>query len=89
MGKKVRNGTRRRNGRESYSLEDLGAMRPSFSLLRRAGGPSGPLFQNLLVFLMEARKWGKSEEHGTEHGKEESYSYRRGLLLIIHLKLLK
>ena len=24
-------------------LEDLGAMRPSFQILRRAGGPSGPL----------------------------------------------
>ena len=27
-----------------------------------------PLFQNLLTFLMEAKKWGKSEEHG---GTEE------------------
>ena len=25
-----------------------------------------PLFQNLLAFLMEARKWEKSEEHGTD-----------------------
>ena len=32
-----------------------------------------PLFQNLLAFLREAKKWEKSEEHGTE-----SYSYRRG-----------
>ena len=39
-----------------------------------------PLFQNLLVFLMEARKWEKSEEseHGGGGTEEESYSYRRG-----------
>ena len=27
-----------------------------------------PLFQNLLAFLMEAKKWEKSEEHGTRNG---------------------
>ena len=43
-----------------------------------------PLFQNLLAFLMEAKKWEKSEEeeeeeeHGTRNTEEESYSYRRG-----------
>ena len=39
-----------------------------------------PLFQNLLAFPMEARKWEKSEEerNGMEEHGTESYSYRRG-----------
>ena len=29
---------------------------------------------------MEARKWEKSEEHGTEWNGMESYSYKRGYI---------